>query len=271
MTRIRPPQGWHLPNLRELWRYRELLLILVWRDVKVRYRQTALGIAWAVLQPVLMVAALTIFFGRLAGLPSAGVPYPLFALTGVLPWMFFAAAVTSASNSVVQSERLVSKIYFPRLTIPLAAVGVAAVDFAVASAVLALLMSWYGVWPGPAVALVVPGACAIGVAGLAFGTGLAALNIRYRDVRFVVPFLVQFWMLATPSVYMQPPADASGWLAVLIWANPMTGLIDAFRAACLGLPFPLTQFLVSGTFVLGLAVVSASYFRSVENEFADVI
>lgn len=271
LTRIRPPRGWHLANLRELWRYRELVFILIWRDVKVRYRQTVLGIAWAVLQPVLMVAVFTIVFGRLAGLPSAGLPYPLFALTGVLPWMFFASAVTSAANSVVQSERLVSKIYFPRLAIPFAAVGVAAVDFAVASGVLAVLMAWYGVWPGPAIILLVPTAILIGTAGLAFGTGLAALNIRFRDVRFVVPFLVQFWMFATPSVYMQPPADPSGPLAVLVWVNPMTGLVEAFRAACLGLPFPLIPFLVSGGVVLTLTVAATSYFRSVESDFADII
>jgi lipopolysaccharide transport system permease protein len=258
-------------SLGELWRYRELLLFLIWRDLKVRYRQTVLGIAWAILQPVLMVVIFTVFFGRLAGLPSAGLPYPLFALAGLLPWLFFAAAVATAGNSVVASERLVTKIYFPRLAIPFAAVGVAAVDFSIAFGILGVLMVWYGVWPGAAFLLAVPIVAMIALAGLAFGTGLAALNVRYRDFRYVIPFLVQFWMFATPTVYMQPPEDATGVVSVLIWANPMTGLVGGFRSACLGLPIPWAQLGVSSAAVFVVALMSVVYFRKVEADFADII
>ncbi|MDB5311340.1 MAG: ABC-type polysaccharide/polyol phosphate export system, permease component [Gemmataceae bacterium] len=271
LTRIAPPVGWRLPDLGELWRFRELLFFFIWRDVKVRYRQTVLGVAWAVLQPVMMMAVFTVFFGRLAGMPSAGLPYPLFALAGLLPWMFFATAVSTAGNSVVGAERLVTKIYFPRLAIPIAAVGVAAVDFCVAVGVLAVLMVWYGVVPGPGVLLAVPIAMTIGLAGFAFGTGLAALNVRYRDFRYVIPFLVQFWMFATPTVYMQPPADSAGVMSVLMWANPVTGLIGGFRAACLGLPIPWDQLATSTAAVVAAAGVGVAYFRKVEDDFADLI
>jgi lipopolysaccharide transport system permease protein len=271
LTVIQPAGGWRFVNLRELWRYRELLFFLVWRDLKVRYRQTVLGVAWAVLQPVLMVAVFTVFFGRLAGMPSADLPYPLFALAGLLPWLFFAAATSTAGNSVVASERLVTKIYFPRLAVPFAAVGVAAVDFLIAVGVLGVLMAWYGVWPGSACLLAVPIVFVIGLAGLAFGTGLAALNVRYRDFRYVIPFMVQFWMFATPTVYMQPPENATGVVGVLMWANPMTGLIGGFRAACLGLPIPWAQLAVSTAIVFAVLAVATAYFRKVEDDFADII
>jgi lipopolysaccharide transport system permease protein len=271
VTRILPSGGWRLVDFRELWRYRELLFFLVWRDVKVRYRQTVLGVSWAVLQPVLMMAVFTVFFGRLAGLPSAGFPYPLFAIAGLLPWMFFAAAVSTAGTSVVGSERLITKIYFPRLAVPFAAVGVAAVDFVIAVGVLGVLMACYGVWPGPWLLLAVPIAAVIGLAGLAFGTALAALNVRYRDFRYVIPFLVQFWMFSTPTVYMQPPEDASGVMGVLMWANPMIGLVGGFRAACLGLPIPWAQLAVSTTVVVVVALLATAYFRRAEDDFADII
>src|SRR5262245_44910334 len=207
-TVIRPPSGWHLVNIRELYRYRELLFFLVWRDVKIRYKQTVLGVAWAVLQPVMMMAVFTVFFGRLAGLPSGDIPYPLFAFAGLLPWTFFATALSSAGNSVVTNERLITKIYFPRLTIPFASVGAAAVDFAIAGGLLFLIMAGYAVrgypvGPGWTILLapVVFLFIAVGAAG--FGTLLAALNVKYRDFRYVIPFLVQFWMFATPTVYMQ--------------------------------------------------------------------
>jgi lipopolysaccharide transport system permease protein len=271
VTRIVPSGGWRLIDFGEIWRYRELLFFLVWRDVKVRYRQTVLGVAWAVLQPVLMMAVFTVFFGRLAGLPSAGFPYPLFAITGLLPWMFFAAAVSGGGASVVASERLITKIYFPRLAVPFAAVGVAAVDFCIAVGVLGVLMAWYGVWPGAWCLLAIPIAAVIGLAGLAFGTALAALNVRYRDFRYVIPFLVQFWMFSTPTVYMQPPADPEGVMGVLMWVNPMTGLIGGFRAACLGLPIPWEQLAVSTAVVVTVAVAATTYFRRVEDDFADII
>jgi lipopolysaccharide transport system permease protein len=260
-----------LVNVRELYRFRELLFFLVWRDVKIRYKQTVLGVAWAVLQPLMMMAVFTVFFGRLAGLPAGDLPYPLFAFAGLLPWMFFATALASAGNSVVSNERLITKIYFPRLAVPFSAVGAAAVDFLIAVGLLFVLMLAYGVTPGwglllaPVVFLVI----ALGATG--FGTLLAALNVKYRDFRYVIPFLVQFWMFATPTVYMQPPEDASGLLHTLLSINPMTGLIATFRAACLDLPIPWTQFALSSLFVLVVFVAGCLYFRKAEDEFADII
>lgn len=271
LTRVAPGGGWRLLNFRELWQFRELLFFFVWRDVKVRYKQTALGVGWVVLQPVLMMAVFTVFFGRLAGMSSAGLPYPLFALAGLIPWMYFASAMGGAGSSILGAERLVTKIYFPRLAIPIAAVGVSTVDFCVALGVLGVLMAWFGAVPGAAILLAVPIALLIGLAGLAFGTALAALSVRYRDFRYVIPFLIQFWMFATPTVYMQPPADASGVMAWLMWANPLTGLIGGFRAACLGLPIPWEQLALSATVVFVVAVVALAYFRRVEDDFADLI
>lgn len=275
-VRIRPVSRWQVLNFADVWAYRELLLFLIWRDVKVRYRQTALGMAWAVLQPVLMMVVFTVFFGRLAGLPSGGLPYPLFAFSGLIPWLFFASAVASAGNSVVGSERLVTKIYFPRIVIPFAAVGAAVVDFLVAFGVFVLVAAGYAVagysiplgWSlllGPlAYALIV-------LAGLGVGTGLAALNVKYRDFKYVIPFLVQFWMFATPTVYMQPAETPDGLLGWVTWVNPLAGLIGSFRAAFLGLPIPWGQLGVSAATVVAFFFAGCAYFRKVEGEFADVI
>ena len=203
VTLIRPAQGWQSINFGELWQFRELIFFLTWRDVKVRYKQTLLGAAWAILQPLLMMVIFTIFFGRLAGVPSGGFPYPLFAYAGLLPWTFFSTAIANAGNSVVGSERLITKIYFPRLAVPFAAVGAAVVDFLIAFGLLIVMMVYYQVAPGPGL-LLVPAICAvILLAALGVGTLLAALNVAYRDFRYVIPFLVQVWMFATPSVYMQ--------------------------------------------------------------------
>ena len=270
-TIIRPPNGWHLVNARELWRYRELLGFLIWRDVKIRYKQTVLGVAWAVLQPLMMMAVFTVFFGRLAGLPSGDVPYPLFAFAGLLPWMFFSTALASAGGSIVANERLVTKTYFPRLTIPFAAVGAAAVDFCIAFGLLLILMLGYGVAPAWSMLFVPVIFVVIAIGAIGFGTLLAALNVKYRDFRYVIPFMVQFWMFATPTVYMQPPADAGGTLHTLLNLNPLTGLIASFRAACLGTPIPWGQFALSAGFVCVVLVAGCLYFRKAEDEFADVI
>ncbi|HJZ91834.1 MAG TPA: ABC transporter permease [Gemmataceae bacterium] len=270
-TVIRPPKGWHPVNVRDLWRYRELLFFLVWRDVKVRYKQTALGVAWAVLQPLLMMAVFTVFFGRLAGLPSGDVPYPLFAFAGLLPWTFFSTALASAGNSVVTNERLITKVYFPRLAVPFAAVGAAAVDFAIAGGLLLVLMLGYGVAPGWSILFAPVVFLFLAVGAVGFGTLLAALNVKYRDFRYVIPFLVQFWMFATPTVYMQPPADADDALHTLLNLNPLTGLVAAFRAACLGSPIPWAQFGLSAVAVVVVFVAGCLYFRKAEDEFADVI
>lgn len=201
---IRPARGWQLLNVAELWQHRELLYFLTWRDVKVRYKQTLLGAAWAILQPVLMMVVFTVFLGRMAGVPSGDLPYPLFVYAGLLPWTFFASAVSAAGNSVIGSERLITKVYFPRLAIPFASVGAAFVDFCIAFGVLVCLMVYYDV--GPSLSLLfVPVLLAVTVlAALGVGTILAALNVSYRDFRYVIPFMVQLWMFATPSIYMEP-------------------------------------------------------------------
>ena len=269
--RIGPADGWRAVNVSELWRNRELLFFLVWRDVKVRYKQTVLGVAWAILQPLMMMAVFTIFFSRLAGLSSGDIPYPLFAFAGLLPWVFFSTALGNAGTSVVSAERLISKIYFPRLAVPFAAVGAAAVDFLIAFGLLLVLMLGYGRWPGLNFFLVPVVFLFIALGATGFGTMLAALNVKYRDFRYVIPFMIQFWMFATPSIYMEPPADASGTLQTLLAINPMTGLIATFRAACLDLPIPWTQFGISAITVSAVFIVGCLYFRKVETEFADII
>jgi lipopolysaccharide transport system permease protein len=270
-TLILPPSGWQLVNARELWQFRELIYFLAWRDVKVRYKQTVLGAAWAVLQPAMMMVVFSIFFGRMAGVPSGGMPYPLFAYAGLLPWTFFATAIAAAGNSVVQSERLITKIYFPRLAIPFAAVAAAVVDFLIAFGLLLIMMFYYGVVPGLGMLLAPVIFGLIALAALGVGTLLGALNVAYRDFRYVIPFLVQVGMFATPTVYMQPKADATGTLQALLVLNPMTSLIAAFRAAVLGGPIPWAPLSLASALVAGSFVLGCLYFRKVEDSFADVI
>lgn len=207
-TVIEPPRGWQWLELRELWRYRELLYFLAWRDVKIRYKQTILGAAWAVIQPFMMMVVFTVFLGGMAGVDSGGVPYPVFVYAGLLPWTFFATAISSAGNSVVQAQQIVTKVYFPRLAIPFASVGAAVVDFAIAFGMLLMLMAYYGVRPGWSIGLVVPLLLLTAVAALGVGTLLAALNVSFRDFKYTIPFLVQLWMFATPTVYMQVHTQA---------------------------------------------------------------
>jgi lipopolysaccharide transport system permease protein len=270
-TILRPPSRWQFTNLRELWQFRELILQLAWRDVRVRYKQTVLGVAWAILQPALMMVVFTICFGRMAGLSSGDVPYPLFVYAGLLPWMFFASAITNAGNSVVGSERLITKIYFPRLAIPFAAVGTAAVDLAVALGLLALLMVAYGSAWSVSLLLVPVFFALLALAALGVGTLLAALTVAYRDFRYATPFLVQLWMFATPTVYMQPKGDPTNVLQALLTLNPLTGLIGGFRAAALGLPIPWEQVGICVLGVVCVFFVGCLYFRKVEDNFADII
>jgi len=271
VTRILPAEGWQWINFRELWHYRELIYFLTWRDVKVRYKQTVLGAAWAILQPLLMMVVFTIFFGRMAGVSSGDVEYPLFAYAGLLPWTFFATAIAAAGNSIVGSERLITKIYFPRLAVPFAAVGAAVVDFLIAFGLLIVMMVYYRVAPTWGL-LVVPAVfMAILLAALGVGTLLAALNVAYRDFRYVIPFLVQLWMFATPTVYMQPNAASTGGIHVLLALNPMTSLIAAFRASVLGGPIAWGQAVVALAGVLLVFFLGCLYFRRVEDGFADII
>ncbi len=272
-TVIEPESGWEALNLRELWQYRGLLLVLAWRDVKVHYKQTVLGAAWAVLKPLLMMAVFTVFLGSLGMAGQGALPYPLFVYAGLLPWIFFSAGVTNAGNSLAAAEPLITKIYFPRLIVPAATVLACVLDFAIGFVGLILLMGYYGAWPTRQLLLVLPLTGLLLFAGIGVGTLLAALNVRYRDVRHMIPFAMQLWMFATPAIYNQA-ADASGRPGVvqlLANLNPMTGLIGAFRAAVLGGAVPWPELGVSVLFVVLSGVVGCYYFRRVEGTFADII
>jgi lipopolysaccharide transport system permease protein len=276
LTFIRPTSGWQLVNVRELWRYRELLFFLTWRDVKVRYKQTLLGAAWAILQPVMMMIVFTVFFGRMAKVPTGNLPYPLFVFAGLLPWTFFATAIANAGNSVVGSERLITKIYFPRLAIPFAAIGAAVVDFCMAVIVLVIIMVYYAmkgtpIHIGPGLLLVPVIFALIILAATGVGTLLAALNVAYRDFRYVLPFLVQLWLFATPTVYMQPTAESSARMQIALAINPLAGLIASFRAAAFGGAIAWNHLALSAASVAVLFLIGCLYFRKVEDNFADII
>lgn len=256
--------------LREFWAARELVYFLAWRDIKVRYKQTALGAAWALLQPLLTMGIFTVFFGRLAGVPSDGVPYPLFSLAALVPWTFFAYGLGQAANSVVLNQPLVTKVYFPRLAIPVATVLAGVADFLIAFALLLVFMAWYGALPTANALWVLPLSVLTVVTALAVGLWLAALNVLYRDVRHTVPFLTQAWLLATPIAYpssLLPPE----WRAVY-GLNPMAGVVEGFRWALLGTPAPdAGMLLVSAGAALVLLFSGVAYFRRMESTFADVI
>jgi lipopolysaccharide transport system permease protein len=254
----------------EAWQRRELLQFLVWRDLKVRYKQTALGVAWAVLQPLTTMVVFSIFFGRLAEMPSDGVPYPLFAFAALVPWTYFAAAVSHGSNALIMSQALVSKVYFPRVLIPLASVVTPLVDAGISLIVLTALSLWYGHVPGLAV-LWLPAFAALAVA-TAFGIVLflAALNVVYRDVRYVLPFLTQIWLFATPVAYPSSLlAEQHRWIYAL---NPMVSVVEGFRWAILGTTILDGTMLAASLTSAGLAMIAGVwYFRRLESRFADVI
>jgi lipopolysaccharide transport system permease protein len=269
ITIIEPQSGWRLLDWKELWAYRELLYVLTMRDIKVRYKQTVLGFAWALIQPVTMMVVFSIFFGGLAKMPSDGYPYPVFVYAALLPWTFFANSITNSANSLVGSANLVSKVYFPRLIIPLSSIGSGLVDFAIAGAVLLLLMVYYGVgWTSNL--LIVP-ILVVGTAFTALGVGtlLAALNVAYRDFRYVVSFLVQFWMFATPVVY--PASLVPREWQWALYLNPMAGVIEGFRSAFLGSAFDVPGMLVSLAIAAILFAAGIAYFGKVERRFADII
>jgi lipopolysaccharide transport system permease protein len=267
---LRPPGRLTRLNLGDLREYRDLLYFLVWRDIKVRYKQTALGAAWAVLQPVLTMVAFSVFFGQLARVPSDGIPYPVFAYAALLPWQLFAYAMTEAGNSLVGSQNLITKVYFPRLVIPIAAVLGGLVDFGVSFVVLVVLMIVYGIRPGIAV-LTIPLFILLVVAtALAAGLWLCALNVRYRDVRYTIPFLTQFWLFLTPVAYPSSLIPVR-WRA-LYGLNPMAGVVEGFRWALLGkraAPGPMLA--VSVVIVAALLTGGLFYFRRMEASFADTI
>ena len=273
---IQASPGWALWNPRELWAYRELLYFLVWRDIKVRYKQTVLGAAWAVLQPAMTMVVFTIFFGRLAQVGSDGLPYPIFSFVALLPWTFFAQGLAGSANSVVGSANLITKVYFPRLIIPIAAVAAGVVDFAIASALLLPLMMYFHIQPGRTV-LVAPLFLLMAfVASLGAGLWLAALNARYRDVRHVFPFLIQMWLFVTPVIYPASRVLALlrqvGLPAWLLGLNPMVGVVEGFRWSLLGTPAPPGGVMAASAAVaLLLLVTGAAYFRRMERSFADVV
>jgi lipopolysaccharide transport system permease protein len=272
VTVIERRSGWQPFNLRELWRYRELLYFLTWRDVKVRYKQTVLGAAWAVIQPLGAMAVFALFLGRATGL-TGDLPYSysLFVLAGLLPWMYFSNALGSAGQSLVSNQNLVTKVYFPRLIIPLGAVGAGLVDFCIAFVLLLVMMPFSGAWPGWGFLWLPLLLVLLVVAALGVGTLLSALTVAYRDFRFAVPFLVQLWMFATPSIYMQAERVVPGRWQWLLPLNPAYGLVANFRQAVLGGPMDYYALAVSGAVSVVLLLLGCLYFRRVERGFADVI
>jgi len=271
VTVIERRRGWHFIDLGELWRYRELLFFLTWRDVMVRYKQTVLGAAWAILQPLATMLVFSLFFRKAAASETSSVPYSLFVLAGLVPWMFFSNAIAQAGQSVVGSQNLVTKIYFPRLMIPMGSVAAGLVDFAVASAMLLVMMACYGLgwsWSIVTAPLIVLG---LVIAALGVGVLLSALTVAYRDFRHVVPFMVQFWMFATPCIYLQQEGAVGPRAQLLLPLNPAYGLISNFRAAVLGGPFDLYSLAVSTAVGLAILLIGCLYFRRVENSFADII
>jgi len=267
---IRPSQGWASLRLGEIWNYRELLYFLIWRDIKVRYKQTVLGAAWAIIQPVFAMAVFSVFLGRLAKVPSDGLPYPIFTYCALLPWQLFAYAMAESGNSLVASQNLITKVYFPRLVIPIAAVLAGMMDFAIAFVVLLGMMIYYGITPTVAIwSLPLFLLLAIATA-LAIGLWLSALNVTYRDVRYTIPFLTQIWLFATPVAYPSSLLPEK-WRA-LYGLNPLAGVVEGFRWALLGKaegPGPLLA--VSVVMVLVLLVGGLYYFRRMEKTFADVV
>ena len=267
---VEPARRWPTLGARELWAYRELVYFLMWRDVKVRYKQTALGVAWAILQPLATMLLFSLFFGRLAKMPSEGVPYPLFALSALVPWTFFANGLSQSANSVVMSQNLITKVYFPRLAIPFASVLAGALDLVLTFVLLLAFMTWYGFAPAATVPWVLPYSLLALGATLGVGMWLAALNVQYRDVRYTVPFLVQLWLFATPIAY--PSTLLAGPWRTVYALNPLVAVVDGYRWALLGTAAPPSSVIAASSAVtLLLLVTGAFYFRRMEQSFADVV
>lgn len=270
LTIIQPRSGWRIIDLRELWRFREVLGFLTWRDLKVRYKQTLLGVSWALLQPLAVMLVFALFLGRLGGIDENIPYYSLFVFIGILPWTFFANAVTNAGNSVVANERLVTKIWFPRLIVPFSAVAAAIFDFLIAMVLLGVMMAGYGVAPSWQFFMCVPIFLMLVLAATGIGALLSALIVAHRDFRYVLAFGVQLWMFATPAIYLTPQSFgplAHQWLPL----NPAYGLILNFRQAVLGGPFNWYAMGVSSAVAMVLLFVGLIYFRRVERSFADII
>lgn len=267
---IAPSPGWASLRLKEVWEYRELLYFLIWRDIKVRYKQTVLGAAWSIIQPFFTMVVFSIFFGKLAKIPSDGLPYPVFAYCALLPWQLFVRALTDSSHSLVANRHLITKVYFPRLVLPIAAIMAGLVDFAIAFVVLIGMMLYYGITPTTAV-LMLPFFLLLGLAtALGVGFWLAALNVEYRDVHYAIPFITQFWFFATPVAY--PSSLLPEPWRTLYGLNPMVGVVDGFRWALLGKTNSLGPLLMVSLFAVIILLISGLYyFRRVEKNFADVV
>jgi len=268
--RIAPSKGWIPLKLSELWEYRELLYFLVWRDIKVRYKQTALGASWAIIQPFFTMVVFSLFFGHLAKMPSDGIPYPIFSFAALVPWSFFANGLSQSSNSLVGSSNLITKVYFPRLIIPLASSFSGVVDFLIAFAVLIVMMLYYGLLPTLNVLWLPLFLLLAMVTSLGVGLWLSALNVEYRDVRFIVPFITQFWLFVTPIAY--PSSLLPEPWHTLYGLNPMVGVVEGFRWALLGTktaPGPIIA--VSSAAAIVILITGAFYFRRMEKTFADIV
>ncbi len=266
---IEPRRGSIAINLHDLWQYRDLLYILALRDIKVRYKQTVLGILWAIIQPLFMMIIFTLFFGRLAKIPSDGIPYPLFAYAGLLPWTFFSNALNSSGNSLVGNSSLITKVYFPRMIIPIAAVGSGLIDFVIAFGLLVLLMLYYNI--GFSLNILMLPILTLLTALLTIGIGMwmSALNVKYRDIRYALPFLIQLLMFATPIIYPSSLIpDKWRWLFMI---NPLTGLVEGYRSAIFGKPFDLTGLSISIFIIFVVLIYSAYTFRQMERSFADIV
>jgi lipopolysaccharide transport system permease protein len=269
-TVIEPPRRWGVLDVGELWRYRELFYFLVWRDLKVRYKQTVIGGAWAVLQPLVTMVVFSIVFARLLNVPSEGIPYPVFSYAALLPWTFFAGAVARAGNSLIADPNLLSKVYFPRISLPLAAVSSVLVDFAVAFVILLGLMAYYGIVPGVAVLALPLFVLLAFVTTAGVGLWLSSLNVKYRDINYVIPLLVQFWLFLTPVAY--PTTLVPDAWRFVYSLNPMVGVVDGFRWALLNTGrVEVETMLVSAVAAIFLCAGGVLYFRRTEHEFADVV
>ncbi len=272
---LRPPAGWQSPNFRELAYYRELLYFLIWRDIKVRYKQTVIGAAWAIIQPVCTMVVFSVIFGRVAKIPSEGVPYPVFVYAGLMPWIFFSNAVSQSGLSLVNQANLLTKVYFPRLFVPSASIGAGLVDFALSFLVYLCIIGWY--WPGlsasghtPGVNLLFLPILVILTMMAAMGTGLclSGLTVVYRDFRFVIPFMMQIWMFLTPVVY--PVSILEGKYHFLLSLNPMTGIIGGYRSIFLNQPLDIQALIVSIVMTVSLFIFGLYYFKRTERRFADI-
>lgn len=267
---LKPPSGWGLPDFKELWAYRELLFFLILRDIKVRYRQTILGGLWAVIQPLSMVAAFWFVFAEIAGMSSEGVPYPLFAYTALVPWTLFSQSISGASGSLVGGGGLISKVYFPRIVVPLASAGSFLLDFAIGLVLLVGMMVYYGVTPTLSILFLPVFSAMAFLCSFAVGLWLSALNVKYRDIRYAVPFLLQLLLFASPLGYSAK--EIHGVARVAFALNPVTGIAEGFRWAVLGLPQPPLVFLLVPTLgTAALLITGLLYFRNTERTFADIV